>query len=358
VKKRALLKVLFLIIFWISCTIFIVLYDASILRFKSEFAGGDYSFPRIFMSALGVTLVGALALGLIEVLYLSDLLRRKPFGFAILIKSLVYLMFIVIFVSTAVLYNYAAETGNHFWSKATLLFYQDYLTSMRVIMTIVYWGLACALAVFILQIDEKFGQGILINFLFGKYHRPKEEQRFFMFLDLKSSTTYAEKLGHLKYSQFLQDCFWDLTDIVVDHDAEIYQYVGDEVVLSWKLNKGKANGNCLNAFFKYDSFLQTKNKYYLKQYGVIPEFKAGLNVGAVTVAEVGTIKRELAYHGDVLNTAARIQACCNEYGKKLLVSEHIKILIHPSEKFKYEDLGKIPLKGKAQSVNIYAVTTN
>ena len=87
-------------------------------------------------------------------------------------------------------------------------------------------------ALFILQVSDKFGQGVLISFLLGKYHRPKEEDRIFMFMDLKSSTTHAEKLGHIKYSQFIQDCFFDITDVVIKYDAKIYQYVGDEVVLS------------------------------------------------------------------------------------------------------------------------------
>ncbi|MHC4457755.1 MAG: adenylate/guanylate cyclase domain-containing protein, partial [Planctomycetota bacterium] len=88
-------------------------------------------------------------------------------------------------------------------------------------------------ALFILQVSDKFGQGVLISFLLGKYHRPKEDDRIFMFMDLKSSTTYAEKLGHIKYSQFIQDCFFDITDVITKYDAKIYQYVGDEVVLSW-----------------------------------------------------------------------------------------------------------------------------
>ncbi|WP_219011061.1 hypothetical protein [Aquimarina litoralis] len=47
-----------------------------------------------------------------------------------------------------------------------------------------------------------------------------------MFLDLNSSTSIAEKIGHMKYSQLIQDCF-DQLDMTEDFGAEIYQYVGD-----------------------------------------------------------------------------------------------------------------------------------
>ena len=43
-----------------------------------------------------------------------------------------------------------------------------------------------------------------------------------------------------------------------------------------------------------------------KKYRMVPEFKAGVNSGHVTVAEVGELKKEPAYQGDVLITAARI----------------------------------------------------
>ena len=88
---------------------------------------------------------------------------------------------------------------------------------------------------------------------------------------------------------------------------------------------------------------------------MVPEFKAGLNLGPVTVAEVGEIKKELAYHGDVLNTAARIQGTCNEYQKKLLVSEQIKTHFEKQLAYGFEFLGDVILRGKEESVNIYAV---
>ncbi|MHA2274768.1 MAG: adenylate/guanylate cyclase domain-containing protein [Candidatus Kariarchaeaceae archaeon] len=194
-----------------------------------------------------------------------------------------------------------------------------------------------------------------MNFLIGKYHQPRVENRIFLFMDLKDSTSIAEKLGHIKYSQLIQDCFFDLTDIVLSYEAKIYQYVGDEIVLSWDVDKGINHENCLKTFFAYDNLMQNKSAYYKNKYGVVPEFKAGLNLGDVTVAEVGEIKKELAYHGDVLNTAARIQSTCNEYQKKLLVSEELKTHFEKQPAYGFKFLGDVILKGKEESINIYAV---
>lgn len=55
---------------------------------------------------------------------------------------------------------------------------------------------------FVKQMDNKFGPGNLLRMLLGEFHSPKEVERIVMFIDLKSSTTIAEKIGHLKVQPF------------------------------------------------------------------------------------------------------------------------------------------------------------
>ena len=191
--------------------------------------------------------------------------------------------------------------------------------------------------------------------LIGRYRNPKEEKRIFMFLDLKNSTTIAEKLGHHVYCRFIQDCFLDLNEVVLNYEAEIYQYVGDEAVLSWSYKRGITNNNCLGLFLAFEKQRQSKKKYYLEKYNVFPEFKAGLHGGAVMVAEVGFVKKELAYHGDVINTSARIQAECNKYNAPLLLSENLLKDLKMDKLPSSKSLGNVLLKGKLETVNIYTI---
>ena len=233
--------------------------------------------------------------------------------------------------------------------------YTGYLFSVEAVMNIIYWGFAVLFGLFVMQVSKKFGQGVLLDFLLGRYHRPRVEHRIFMFLDLKSSTAYAERLGHIKYSQLIQDCFFDLTDVVAQHRAVIYQYVGDEVILTWDIGSGVQGGNCLQIFYAYDETLRRRGAHYKATYGLVPKFKAGVNAGSVTVAEVGEIKKELAYHGDVLNTASRIQGKCNELGKHLLISEAMKNKFDSLPGYEFELMGNVALKGKKETVRIYDV---
>ncbi|TKT92501.1 adenylate/guanylate cyclase domain-containing protein [Dyadobacter frigoris] len=78
-------------------------------------------------------------------------------------------------------------------------------------------------------------------------------------------------------------------------------------------------------------------------------------MGIVVAVEIGEIKRDIAYHGDTLNTAARIQSVCNDYNKKLLASEHLICHISIQHSFTTEMLGTIHLKGKVIPINIVSI---
>ena len=66
-----------------------------------------------------------------------------------------------------------------------------------------------------------------------------------MFLDMNDSTSIAEQLGHIKYFKLLREFYSDLSEAIINHMGEVCQYIGDEVVISWKVKSGLANGNCV-----------------------------------------------------------------------------------------------------------------
>jgi adenylate cyclase len=323
--------------------------------------GIEYNLERsLFVSVIVVIISGA-AIASFEVLYLNKLLRKQPFGKTLILKTSFYLLNIFLFTSIAILIIASTGLDKPLFHEAVLNSYISYLSNRTFLLLMVYWGLAVMTGLFILQISDKLGQGVLINYLFGKYHSPKEEMRIFMFLDLKSSTSYAEEYGHIKYSRLIQDCFYDLADIVVKRNALVYQYVGDEVVLTWEVEKGIKDNNCLNTFFDFDKVLKKRNEYYLKNYGRCPEFKAGIHYGEAVITELGGVKKEIAYHGDTLNTASRIQSVCNEMKKCLLVSADLLGILYDPElddKYNIESKGIVQLKGKKHVVGLFSVEEN
>jgi adenylate cyclase len=208
---------------------------------------------------------------------------------------------------------------------------------------------------FINQVNKKYGPGILIPLLLGRYRNPKEEDRIFMFMDLKSSTSTAEQLGHLKYSSFIRDCFSDINEVLYPFLAQVYQYVGDEIVVTWPESEGVRNHSCIEFYFACKRQFQNRAGYYRTNYGLLPDFKAGAHTGPVTKVEIGEYKRDIAYHGDTLNTTSRIQSVCNEYNKSFLVSRYLLDKVGLPPNVKIQELGMILLKGKTTKVGIVSV---
>ncbi|MPQ48954.1 adenylate/guanylate cyclase domain-containing protein [Marinifilum sp. N1E240] len=280
----------------------------------------------------------------------KKILKKVSFGKTILIYIFSYLLTIIFLISFAI-----RLTTRILDSEFNLQVYSSRILEDDMLLLTVYWFIVIFISIFIKEIDKKLGPGNLWKFLGGKFYSPVEESKIFMFLDLKSSTPIAEEIGHIQYSKFIQDCFQDL-DVVTKYKAEIYQYVGDMVVLTWPIKIGLHNSNCLKTFFAFKAALNNKSGYYKNTYGHIPEFKAGLNMGKIVAAEVGNIKTEIAYHGDVINTAARIQGECSRLNIDILISENIQDSLIHDPSLKFEEIEKIQLKGKQELTNLYTVT--
>ena len=310
-----------------------------------EMSIAQYAF---FQLVIGIT--AGLLFGSINYSLDKYIARRVPFGKTVLIGSLSYLTGVLLMVSLGFV-AYLTLQG----VPLTPQLFATYFFSVEMLLIMLYNFIAGAIFDFVKEVDKKFGPGNLWKMVMGEFYQPKEDERIFMFLDLKSSTTIAEKLGHEAYSNLIQRCFHDVSGLVVQYQASVYQYVGDEIVLSWRVEEGLNNLNCLRFFFGYQQMLFRNKAYYEARFGLLPQFKAGLEMGSVMVAEVGDIKREIAFHGDVLNTAARIQALCNQYGKMILVSERIEQAIKQNIKGRAELMGNLQLRGKQKYVKVYAI---
>lgn len=294
--------------------------------------------------------IGGFAFAMIELALDRPSLKRLSYGRLLVFKAILYFILVklIMWIGLIILTRRSPLDLDLNWAI-------EMMNSRAFWVALAYFSVVIFLITFFRAVDQKFGPGVLWNMLLGKYHHPQEEQRIFMFLDLKSSTTIAEELGHLRFSRFIQDCFYDLNEIVPQFKAEIYQYVGDEAVLTWDKQHGFTNNNCLEIYFAFRHQLLAKKDYYLEQYGVVPEFKAGLHHGKVMVAEVGVVKKEIAFHGDVLNTAARIQGQCNEYQQYLLISKDLLQQLNIGSHLNSTFIGAIPLKGKMIDVPIYGI---
>ena len=324
-----------------------------------EYYPADPRMPREFSNTLITLSFGSLILGWIfgsiEILFLNKLFVRRSFGIKILIKTIIYIITLCIFlVSLSIVLNSIARNVPLFDPivfEAVSIFF----TTFSFWVVIIYMGVVISIMLFFSEVSDNLGQGVLMNFLIGKYHKPREEERIFMFLDMKSSTTIAEKLGHVDYYKLLNEYYADITEAIIQTSGEIYQYVGDEIVVSWKLKNGLQGNNCLRCFFTIKEIFNRVSKKYINEYGLVPGFKAGFHYGKVTTGEIGVVKKEIIFTGDVLNTTARIQSMCNTFDVDILISDDLITNLKIENEYALEEIGECELRGKDEKVKLQTV---
>ena len=281
-------------------------------------------------------------------------IRKKGYGFNILFKSVLHFVSLVL-VCLLIFYGFKYF---RLINDQQIEEFQSLISSSFIMSGLVYYSCIILLMNFVLHINRKVGPGSLMDLLTGKYYQPRSEELIFLFLDLKGSTALAEKLGHDLYSRFIKDCIHELTPIIQKFHANVYQYVGDEVVLYWKQKEGLSHMKCVRTFFDFTNALRSRESHFLSRYEEIPTFKAGMDFGLVTATEIGDIKRDIAFHGDVLNTASRLEKMCNDFNERLIISQHLVDEIPSNGTYTYTFLSDLPLKGKSERLKFYAVNPN
>ncbi|MBL0335262.1 MAG: adenylate/guanylate cyclase domain-containing protein [Chitinophagaceae bacterium] len=279
--------------------------------------------------------------------------RRTRFWVYLLIRTLrvtSWFMF-MFFITMLVLILFRVNTDETIFPHSLY----DFFATRKLF---VFLGLALFISLFSNFMDElhrKLGRDAIYNIVFGKYHQVKQEERLFLFIDLNHSTDIAEEMGELEFSHFLQDYYYDISEPIARYLGQVYQYVGDEVVVTWPVKKGFRYALCIRCFFAIQKQIRRYEKQYMARYNRVPEFKAALHGGGVVVSEVGKYKSEIAYHGDVLNTTARMLGKCHDLNADFIISEYIRERVDMPKYLNGESKGSFQLKGKQQEIDLYSV---
>ncbi|MFC1786089.1 adenylate/guanylate cyclase domain-containing protein [Candidatus Neomarinimicrobiota bacterium] len=290
-------------------------------------------------------------IGVINRIIDSPQLRSRLVGHVVLFRTVLYLVSVSVVIAVVALVFVKLILP---WEALTKV-YQT--LTPRYTLSFVVWAILSVIAInFALEIERVVGPGNLWQLFIGRYRQPRKEKRVFLFMDLKGSTSATENLGHNLYSELMQECYRDLTQVVIRYDAVIYQYVGDEVVISWPCrDNGENERASVKTFFAYRKILSNKKEVYETRFDIAPEFRGSIDTGPVTTIEVGDVKREIVYHGDVLNTAARLLELCKARGEELMVSQAVGEAVEEDSGIRTNWHGEIMLRGKRESVEAYSL---
>ncbi|HEA20819.1 MAG TPA: adenylate/guanylate cyclase domain-containing protein, partial [Pricia antarctica] len=275
--------------------------------------------------------------------------KSRSLAFDILIRTSFY--FIVLWLILNIIKNVLNDYNYLFMSNYPV-------TTLKPgnfnIIILTYTLFMFAIVSFINEMVNKNSPGFTMPLILGKYRFPREERRVFVFLDLKGSTHLAEELGHLKYSSFIQESIMEINQVAKKFKAHIYQYVGDEIVLTWKV-KHFNSLYAIKFLFAVHQRLEKKGDHFKSVYASVPIFRAGVHEGIVTAIEIGDLKREIAFHGDTMNVCSRVQGLCKIFNRKILISGQVNQNREIARNFKVIPLGHQLLEGRENPVEVFAV---
>lgn len=296
----------------------------------------EYDDPRALLNGFLIGLIGSLVIAIFEFVIFDPHSRKLSFFKVLTLKIIFYFL---AFVSTILIVKVFIDSL--FFKMAFVEYFRSdlfkhfiYEEDFLIILSYSFFFLV--IVVFTIQISRKLGYSTLLYTITGKYHKPKEESRIFMNIDIKSSTTIAEKLGGFKYHEFLNHFYEDITKCILAAHGEIFRYVGDGIGITWLKHKGLENSNCVQAFININYEMEVQKEQYLLRFGFIPEYTFFIHVGKVITSEIGDIKRQIIYNGDVLYKLADMEKTGKKYSVPILVSGALKEMLELPVSYQYE----------------------
>ena len=209
---------------------------------------------------------------------------------------------------------------------------------------------------FVTRVRELLGRDVFASLLLGRYRKPIEEERVFLFIDLVGSTSFAEEFGDLRAQQFLSALFTAFAKPVRQYRGTIDDYIGDAAIITWPMARGLRQDNCVKCAFAIVDAIEADADKWLQKFGRVPRLRIALHGGPIVTAEVGVDHHKIAYFGDTVNTTARLEGLCRALGVPILISSDLAKRLDFSGDIKAEYLGQHALKGRGQSLGVMALT--
>jgi adenylate cyclase len=233
--------------------------------------------------------------------------------------------------------------------------FQEYLFSDNYKYAILYAFILIICFNFIRQMNLKIGQGNFFNFILGRYVKPVIQERIFMFVKIHTPESKTHSISDTLYFTLLNDIIYDITEEIIIHYGEIYEYVDDTFVISWNPARGIKNANCIRAYFNAQFKLKEEKSKYFDKYGFSPRISAALHIGDAIRGELGDVKSIIVFSGEVMNITSRILEQCSLLDSSFLVSDSLLKRMRLPEIYSSMDCGFQELRGKADSIQLFSI---
>ena len=266
--------------FWTIADFFVFLVQMSSNTFQFKYDDiTAHTYKTILLREANVLIV-SLLIGFLLVSVLPRFFRHASPAVNLIAKTLI-LITAGLIMSFLIYMTYEMIIGHRTFIASIKRFYHNTFHAAWIIPKMVEWSILYVLTQLAIEVNEKYSPGAFFDIIIGKYLKPREEERIIVFIDLRNSTTIAEKLTK-DYFEFIRDFIFCISAGVMEHNGRIYQYVGDEIVAWWPSSSINAR-KAVQALIESRKILNINNDIFKSNYDIVPEYKAGMHTGKVSV---------------------------------------------------------------------------
>jgi len=179
------------------------------------------------------------------------------------------------------------------------------------------------------------------------------------FSDIRNFTSISESMEPEDVVDFLNKYMTRMVSCVNATGGNVDKYIGDAIMAVWgaplaELSEAQYAERAINAALMMRKELVDFNRDRGGPRKPIIRIGCGINSGPVIVGQIGSTERlEYTVIGDAVNLASRIEALNKPFATDILVSERTYSLVRGL--FRCEPMKPIQVKGKNESIQIYAV---
>ncbi|MDB5095819.1 MAG: adenylate/guanylate cyclase with Chase sensor [Cyanobacteria bacterium RYN_339] len=179
-----------------------------------------------------------------------------------------------------------------------------------------------------------------------------------LFSDIRSFTTISEERTPEQVVEFLNAYLTAMAEVIHRHHGSIDKYIGDAILALWgnvkPLPPEAAARHAVRTALAMKARVNELQPRWQAQGFPHIDIGIGVNTGEAVVGNIGSPERlEFGVIGDSVNVASRLEGLTKEYGGAIIVSARTRDLL--GEGFECRFLANVKVKGRAQSVDIFAV---
>ena len=205
------------------------------------------------------------------------------------------------------------------------------------------------------RLEKYFSPNVATRILSEGEKEVQELEVSVLFADIVGFTPMAEKMSPSSVAKLLNEYFSRMEEPIFEHEGTLDKFIGDCIMAVFGAPYPQQD-HAQRAVQVALDMRQRLNELNTERGGSAPiQMRMGIHSGRALSGPIGSEKRrEFTVLGDTVNIASRIESMVAKAGQ-IIIGGRTHDLV--KGKFEMTDLGKVTLKGKSKTVQVYEVVS-